>query len=411
MLIYLAALIWIIWIIFMVFAKRRQLFLEPLLYIAIGHIVYFSLPLNNTDQNTTVGLAHLGSSLALLFGYYTLKVIVPARRNIARLTIDNPSVQRTFLIICLALSVWAPALAVFQGHSLFDVLTRFYARGEYGGGLTRVPWYVAYLASGFGHLPLLGICLGRLWGNIRSDYLTKSLWLTLLVTHALVTFSSGVRSGLLFLYLVLLLAEVYSAYAFRSIDVSSGRVGKYVRYGLGALVITFAISFLSEYRTVRFASFASLWQAMSMSLGAMAEDRESGFTEAVRQNLNESVAFTIEHFGSGQELPYGYSLYAAICNVVPRSLWKDKPVGFGKVLAHRMTGGSAPMEIRGFSAAAGLAGEGYANFGAPGPLIAGIMMSILLYFLFKSLVQTKDLLIVGLCLLECIFYFQNFEDV
>ena len=383
----------------MVFAKRGRVFLEPLFYIAVGHIVYFSLPLNNTDQNNTVALAHLGASAGLLLGYYTLKVMLPTRRDIERLVIDNPAVQRTFLIICLSVSIWAPALAVFQGYSVFDVLTRFYARGEYGGGLTRVPWYVAYLGSGFGHLPMLGICLGRIWLNFRNDYLTKFLWLTLLTVHSLLTFSSGVRSGLLFLYLVLFLAEVYSTQTFRNRDAFSRRLGKYVRYGLGALLITVAISFLSEYRYTRFTSFASLWQAVTMSVRASAADEKSGFTEAVRQNLNESVAFTLEHFGNGEELPYGYSFYAAICNIVPRELWEHKPVGFGKVLAHRITGGSAPMEIQGFSAAAGLGGEGYANFGAPGPIIAGIMMSLLLYLLFRSLLQTNDLMTVGLCLL------------
>jgi oligosaccharide repeat unit polymerase len=71
---------------------------------------------------------------------------------------------------------------------------------------------------------------------------------------------------------------------------------------------------------------------------------------------------TLDYFPSRSDYLVGYSLYGIVVNPVPRAIWPQKPIGFGRLAS--ILYDRNPNSTLGLS----LPGELYANFGIPGCL-------------------------------------------
>jgi hypothetical protein len=146
------------------------------------------------------------------------------------------------------------------------------------------------------------------------------------------------------------------------------------RYSMFTIGVLFLVSFtliifLSSIRSTYFSDINDFIDHMSI----FAFERTDFDISAFGGNLFDDTKYVYDHYGRSQEFLYGHSLYTILVNPIPRSLWQNKPIGFGKLYA----------ESRGYprsnptSLAAGIAGEGYANFGILGIAIFAIIFGSL----------------------------------
>ena len=118
----------------------------------------------------------------------------------------------------------------------------------------------------------------------------------------------------------------------------------------------------------------------------------------ISPTVNDHLYFTLTTFNSKLE-PLGPDTFFGIAtNLIPRSIWSDKPIGFGKRLA-MLDGGT----LEGPSYAAGYIGEGWANFGLLGTFVFAIIFGSISGFLgglaLRFLLSGKIIaMIVGLLL-------------
>jgi len=99
--------------------------------------------------------------------------------------------------------------------------------------------------------------------------------------------------------------------------------------------------------------------------------------QSLHEGVNENVSILLvyENIPDKLDLLWGYSLYTILVNPIPRIIWPEKPVGYGKLLTYELLGNN-PIHDTGFSISTGIMGEGYANFCWPGVVFAGIGMGI-----------------------------------
>ncbi|NZA25834.1 oligosaccharide repeat unit polymerase [Luteimonas sp. SJ-92] len=85
----------------------------------------------------------------------------------------------------------------------------------------------------------------------------------------------------------------------------------------------------------------------------------------------ENLVWLAQHEGDWKPL-YGQTVYAALVNPVPRSLWPDKPFGGGPALRNMIYPGSYTLDGEKLTSyTTGLPAEGYMNFGVAGLLLFG----------------------------------------
>lgn len=108
-----------------------------------------------------------------------------------------------------------------------------------------------------------------------------------------------------------------------------------------------------------------------------------------------NTAHIYRNFPSVYPYYMGETYFAVLVAIVPRSMWREKPVGLGAPLAMTMTLHTSEFDqglwesINMFSLSPGFVGEAYANFG----FVGVIMMSVLLGFVagrFDSSVQLEQ---------------------
>lgn len=109
-----------------------------------------------------------------------------------------------------------------------------------------------------------------------------------------------------------------------------------------------------------------------------------------------------------------HTFFTLIVNPIPRSIWPDKPIGFGRILALHNLGILNPdakqINLSSASFSAGISGEGYANFGLIGVTIFSAIfgaISGIFAKLSKTLIYSNSAmsLIIGILLLKGSFSF------
>lgn len=101
----------------------------------------------------------------------------------------------------------------------------------------------------------------------------------------------------------------------------------------------------------------------------------------------DNTNYVIKSFPDKFDYYYGETYLATFFQMIPRSLWPGKIVGFGAPLAQIRYGGSANFDIEfwknsinGLTLSPGFIGEAYANFGFMGIILASAMLGIAVNF-------------------------------
>lgn len=376
--IYLVGGFWLVFIAALVWKDRLRAAVHPLVQFGVAQIVYFSqVP---THQVMEVGLLHVLTTVSILGGFYIIRGGEKIGGEQLRfIKIDRRSTQIGFLGVALSVCLIVPLLALTQGISLFDILTSFYTFR----GMARVPALVAYFLTGMTKIPFIAIILGRIWFHVTPSPVIRTMWRILFVTQLILTFGSGVRSGLVFLFACVILADAYvlAVLGYRVGTLAIVRMRTAYVVLLGAMI--FGVGFLSAFRSRTFRNFADIKAAASQLVAGQAGGES--VAKAAQQELNEAVGFVVAHYSANPRTLHG--IYAQLVNVVPRAVWPGKPVGFGKVLAHDMVGTPYDEPL---SLAAGIGGEGFFNLGWMGVVIFPFLFGVGGAWIYKKVIRSPD---------------------
>jgi oligosaccharide repeat unit polymerase len=114
----------------------------------------------------------------------------------------------------------------------------------------------------------------------------------------------------------------------------------------------------------------------SWNLARIRNENPSGVWRQLDSGLDTfyQLRRTVEYFPSRSRFLIGYSLYGIAVNPIPRALWPQKPIGFGRLAS--ILYDRNPNSTLGLS----LPGELYANFGIPGCLVGMFLFGLLAVF-------------------------------
>lgn len=157
--------------------------------------------------------------------------------------------------------------------------------------------------------------------------------------------------------------------------------GRLELVGLGLAMLVFVGCFAVPGRTVKAGMLALLVPGMIV-LGAWRAGAGTSLDFEAENDGLESVISPLEMFAQltadEPEYAFGHTFFATSVIYVPRALWEDKPVGFGRELARKYATPLA-FELTPISYAALSQGEWYWNFGWAGLLS---MMPALAWFVW-----------------------------
>ena len=123
---------------------------------------------------------------------------------------------------------------------------------------------------------------------------------------------------------------------------------------------------------------------------------QEAYAEAETDLMMSDYYYTCEHFGNDKKfLPLLSSATAIVVNWIPRSIWPDKPIGFGRRYAMARMGidytNNALASSAVSSFAVGICGEGWANGGLKGVIfysvVVGLYAGVLIRLFFFLLAQ------------------------
>lgn len=233
-------------------------------------------------------------------------------------------------------------------------------RTGYGQGDSKPIFQLAY------HALLAGTFL-MAWRVGSRDRTTRASWLPLaaLILAEVIFFGviSGSRKWLFYLFFGLICMRL-------------------LRHGTGTLpkmrvAATFAalLVFFSIWGTVRSRPLAELMGSeRSDPRSATQQKLHMGYFVSVSEPF-EVASLVFDIYPSQRPYEHGRTLLVTLLGFIPRSAWPDKPVGIGKTLT-RYTDGALFKQSTGHSIAPTLVGDFYANLGALGVVLGGILFGV-----------------------------------
>lgn len=270
--------------------------------------------------------------------------------------------------------------------SFENAVTRFYFRQP---EKDQIPSFLSILLFILYSLSSLIIFILS-YNNAR--FRTSSLYLNLsFLALAIVAFPRGTRGAIVSLLIIIIVANLIVR--FKTKDKILGSLFNYkMIFPTTIVILTFLA--LSSIRNNEIDNLEML-QKTIIEMDFSESQKEYNSVEG--DLLLTDYEKCIRLFGSQVDfLPFYYTLKAIIFNPIPRSIWKDKPVGFGVALTEVKNGGKnfSPQYLSEYkwSNAAGIAGEGYANGGVFGVILysfllglyAGVLSKIVEVFLWSD---------------------------
>ena len=242
-----------------------------------------------------------------------------------------------------------------------------------------------------------------------ARFKTTSLYLNLsFLTLAIAAFPRGTRGAIVSLLIIIILANIIVIIK-NNKNVVKGLFLN-IKLLFPASIVLLSFLALSSIRNKQIDNLEMLQSTISeMSISESQNDYNSAEEDLLLIDYNRCI----ETFGTSVDfLPLDYTLKAVLLNPIPRSLWKNKPVGFGVALTEVKFGGrnfdSEYLARYKWSNAAGIAGEGWANQGIFGLILysflmglyAGVLTKVVDNFLLSD--NYVSLLIALLCFLACL---------
>lgn len=332
------------WIFLVFFALRRGLIgiLDPLFTFGLASLIYFRDIPEMSSESLFIG--HLLCLITFIFGVYISRFIT-LKFSPSEYYLDNFSLISIFSIFTL-FSVSIIIILFINGMPFFNIMTAFYSnsKDEFLGdsNFTTIVFSLSKVL-------IPGVIYFRILSLINSSIFVTYLCAELFFFIGLfIAFSTGIRSYILFVILSDFFASIYG-HIFLKQKIN------YLKYFVVIFLGIFVITFLTINRSKSFIDINDLMDSFqNVSLSTLFEDKS-----AIGINVNEVIDFGFSKYGLTNETLIG--VFAIIVNPVPRAIWPDKPVGYGKIVAHDMFG--TDLFGPGLSLAGGIVGESYYNLG------------------------------------------------
>lgn len=403
----------VLFILFIVFNKGFKSVVDPLLYMNIVFIFFFGLT-EKIELSET-------SELLLLLSYLIFVFTVLITRKLGHKKIINfinrknaifhkfsikplKSKQQLYLFLVILLYVILDFSFNTWLYGSFDkAVTRFYYRQP---DKEDVPTFLTILL--FSLYSVSSLIIFVLSYN-TARFKTTSLYLNLsFFALAIAAFPRGTRGAIVSLLIIIILANIIVIIK-NNKNVVKGLFLN-IKLLFPASIVLLSFLALSSIRNKQIDNLEMLQSTISeMSISESQNDYNSAEEDLLLIDYNRCI----ETFGTSVDfLPLDYTLKAVLLNPIPRSLWKNKPVGFGVALTEVKFGGrnfdSEYLARYKWSNAAGIAGEGWANQGIFGLILysflmglyAGVLTKVVDNFLLSD--NYVSLLIALLCFLACL---------
>lgn len=403
----------VLFILFIVFNKGFKSVVDPLLYMNIVFIFFFGLT-EKIELSET-------SELLLLLSYLIFVFTVLITRKLGHKKIINfinrknaifhkfsikplKSKQQLYLFLVILLYVILDFSFNTWLYGSFDkAVTRFYYRQP---DKEDVPTFLTILL--FSLYSVSSLIIFVLSYN-TARFKTTSLYLNLsFFALAIAAFPRGTRGAIVSLLIIIILANIIVIIK-NNKNVVKGLFLN-IKLLFPASIVLLSFLALSSIRNKQIDNLEMLQSTISeMSISESQNDYNSAEEDLLLIDYNRCI----ETFGTSVDfLPLDYTLKAVLLNPIPRSLWKNKPVGFGVALTEVKFGGrnfdSEYLARYKWSNAAGIAGEGWANQGIFGLILysflmglySGVLTKVVDNFLLSD--NYVSLLIALLCFLACL---------
>lgn len=400
-------------ILFIVFSKRIKTFVDPLFYMSVVFVFFFGI-------RKKIQISEVSELLLLLsFIIFISTVLITRRLRHQKLIkfIDRKNVvfhkfkikplksrQQFYLFLIVLLYVIVDfSFNTWLFGSFEKAATRFYYRQP---DKEDIPTFLTILL--FSLYSVSSLIIFVLSYN-TAKFKTTSLYLNLsFFALALAAFPRGTRGAIVSLLIIIILANIIVLIKERRGFIKNLLFKVNLLFPATVVILTFLA--LSSIRNKQIDNLQMLQSTISeMSISESQNDYNTAEEDLLLKDYNKCI----EIFGEKLDfLPLTYTLKAVLFNPIPRTLWKEKPVGFGVALTEVKLGGrnfdSEYLAKYEWSNAAGIAGEGWANQGIFGLILysflmglyAGILTKIVDCFLLSD--NYVSLLIALLSFLACL---------
>ncbi len=312
-------------------------------YLLEALIIPEALNLGYTQSEYDFGVFLLGLSITcFLLGYHKLPPTRAIDSMAIRLSLLEQPRHLWAVTVSAALIGLAPVL-YYGGLNLIDTVRGFMGmHRSWGGGIGRAQFGQVRDAMLMLELFLIGLAgLATVYALRRDEPAWKRTFAALVVTYAVLrAYGTGTRSSLLITAIPIAMAVVW-------------RLPLHYRRRLILLMVPLGFLFY-EY---------SIAVVAGRERGILAWGAE---TQYVGFEMFRELLFITKYFPGSYEFVWGQSYIAELVNPIPRFLWESKPPRFGVTYAAIVAPGSVGT---GYTAAYGIVGEMYMNFGIVGILL------------------------------------------
>lgn len=284
-------------------------------------------------------------------------------------TISNMSSStqlKLLILICLYVIFNLYINSVIYG-SLSAALTRFYYRLP----VNELPSIYTRLVN-IMNIATMGLLFMIRYSNIKYKQ-SNIIFYIGLTLMCFVTLPRGSRGALLMTIIIPYMADVLRFCLYKEKLTSLFKIQNLM---IGGIAIFLAV-FLTAMRGSSFEDFSSVQEEM---MNFEFDEGIEQFKDKEEDLMMRDYYYTYETYGNRIDfLPIYYTFFAIVTNPVPRSLWADKPVTFGRLLTSNILGVHSKREmiedVRN-SRAVGICGEGWANGGIWGVLLYSILLGV-----------------------------------
>lgn len=306
-------------------------------------------------------------------------------------------VQMLFVCIILCYCIFNLLINSYVYGSLTNALTRFYFRRPVN---TPPSWNMLF---SFMYLPCVFLLFVIRYSN--SKYRQNRKWFyTGLIMLLFISFPGGTRGAVLKVFFIPFLAD-FILWIFREIRLTS-------LLNKGNLIICLFVAwlclFLTSFRGNQYNSIDDILKEMT---AFNIDESNAAFKGAQTDLMMRDYYRAYDDFGNKIDfLPWYYTAEVVGLNWIPRTIFPNKPIGVGRVLAFTRSGyyDFSFNDVEKFRAsfAIGVHGEGWVNGGMVGLLLYSVLMgvycgfclSIYNYFLYR---QTYISILIALLFFNC----------
>ncbi|MGD9698660.1 O-antigen polymerase [Acinetobacter sp.] len=370
--VYLIVLCVIIVLIYKLIFRGSIFFTSSIFFVVFSQIYFFLAPPRFFIEQSLNVLIYHTITLTLIF--ITLVLLEKKFFQVNNKEFIKKYNFNENVFLCLSFFLISIPILIFyiNGMDVFSIFTRFYKTDIFEAADLGSYSTIINLITRSVYLIII---ISRFIYNYTDNIFYKKSWYIFLLFCLLTVLSTGVRSGLVFLVLSIIVVDIFCAKG----TFNKKIIEKSFVYALLAIIILPAIFFLSQFRSTKFENYTDLKEQLTFKNLSNKNIEDKDF-----YNLNDNIAFSAQKYHDN--ICTLCSVEFILVNPVPRFIWPNKPVGFGKVLANDMTG--APLKGPGLSMAGGLPGEAIYNLGYLGlfvfPILFGVILSIASWLLIYS---------------------------